>query len=60
MNNGLIVSATVTVEVHVDTFPDKSVTVKVTVLAPRFEQLKLELFIVVVAIPQASLDPLST
>ena len=38
---GLIVSAIVTVDEHVDTFPDKSVMVKIMVLAPRSEQLKL-------------------
>jgi len=44
---------------QVDVLPLLSVTVKVTVLAPTFEQLKLVLEATKVAIPQASLEPLS-
>ena len=57
---GLTVSDTVTVAVPVFIFPLTSVTVKVTVLFPIFEQVKLLGKIVVVAIPHASLDPLFT
>ena len=52
-------SSTVTVAVQVDTFPLLSVTVKVTVLAPTFEQSKAVLSNAKLAIPQASLEPLS-
>ena len=57
---GFIVSTTVTVAVPVFIFPFTSVTVNVTVLGPTLEQLKLLLFIVIVAIPHASLLPLLT
>ena len=59
---GLTVSAIVTIAVPVLAFPFTSVTVKVTVLAPMFEQVNelgdtdmIELFI-----PQASVEPLFT
>src|SRR6185312_8105067 len=57
---GLIVSFTVTVAVVVDTLPLWSVTVRVTVFAPTFEQSKLFGATLSVCIPQASLEPLST
>ena len=56
---GLTVSATVTVAVPVFTFPLLSVTVKVTVFIPTFEQVKVLGKIVLVDIPHASLEPLS-
>ena len=55
---GATLSCTVTVELQVDVLPLLSVTVKVTVLAPTLEQLKLVLEATKEAIPQASLDPL--
>ena len=41
MTVGFILSTTVTVACAVAVFPLSSVTVKVTVLAPRLEQVKL-------------------
>jgi len=55
---GAMLSTTVTVAVQVEEFPFTSVTVRVTVLAPTFEQLKLVLLNERLAIPQLSLDPL--
>ena len=54
---GFITSWTVTIAVSVATFPLTSVTVKVTVLAPTFEQTKDKLFNVIVSIPQLSVEP---
>ena len=53
-------SATVTLLVQVELLPLLSVTVKVTVLAPIFEQLKLVGLAARLAMPQASFEPLST
>ena len=55
-----IVPTTVTVAVQVDAFPLLSVTVRVTVLFPIFEQLKVLGETLIEAIPQMSLDPLFT
>jgi hypothetical protein len=57
---GAVLSCTVTVALQVALFPLLSVTVKVTVLNPTFEQLNVEGLTVILAIPQASEDPLST
>ena len=58
--NGLTVSTTVTIAVPVLILPLLSVTVKVTVLAPVFEQVNVLGETANVAIPQASVDPLFT
>jgi hypothetical protein len=39
--NGAVASVTVTVAVHEEVFPPSSVTVRVTVFVPRFEQVKV-------------------
>jgi hypothetical protein len=57
---GATLSSTVMVEVQVLTFPLLSVTVKVTVLGPTLAQVNDVLSRLSEAIPQASLDPLST
>ena len=58
--NGLVVSKTVTVEVQLSIFPMLSVTTRVTVFIPAFEQVKMEGETVIVAIPaQEELLPLS-
>jgi hypothetical protein len=57
---GAIVSETVTVETHCDEFPDASVTVKVTLFAPIFEQINESGLTTNEAIPQSSVDKLST
>ena len=56
---GAILSSTVTIDVHVDTFPLISVTVNVTVFGPTFEQSNVVTSIAIKSIPQASLEPLS-
>ena len=56
---GSTLSSTVTVEVHVDTFPFTSVTVSVTVFAPTSEQSKLVSSSTRLAIAQLSEEPLS-
>ena len=55
-----MLSSTVTVVVQVEVFPEVSVTVKVTVFSPRFEQSKSVTSIEVEAIPQLSVLPPST
>jgi hypothetical protein len=55
-----MLSTTVTVALQVETLPFTSVTVRITVLAPTLEQLKLLFEIVVLAIPQLSDEPLLT
>ena len=55
----MILSSTVIVAVAESEFPLASVTVKVTVFAPTFEQSKVVLSNVIVAIEQLSLEPLS-
>jgi hypothetical protein len=57
---GAIVSETVTVETHCDEFPDASVTVKVTLFAPIFEQINESGLTTNEAMPQSSVDKLST
>jgi hypothetical protein len=57
---GATVSNTVTVDVRVAVFPFTSVTVIVTVFAPMFAQVKLLGLTAKLAIPHASLEPLST
>ena len=57
---GETVSSTVTVELQVAVFPLVSVTVKMTVFVPTSEQLKLLGETDREAIPQLSVDPLST
>ena len=52
-------SSTVTVAVQVEELPLTSVTVRVTVFAPTFEQSKVVLSNAKLAIPQASVEPLS-
>jgi hypothetical protein len=56
---GEIVSDTVTVEEHVDVFPEPSVTVKVTVFGPTFAQVKAVVEADRVTAEQLSVDPLS-
>ena len=56
---GTILSSTVTVAVQVLELPLPSVTVKVTVLSPRFVQSKVVWSRARVATEQLSLDPLS-
>ena len=56
---GAVTSCTVTVAVPVFTFPLLSVTVNVTVFAPKLVQVNVLGETVTVAIPHASLDPLS-
>ena len=58
MATGLVVSITVTVAVAVFEFPLASVTVKVTVLAPKFVQSKLVCDTVIEAMLQLSELPL--
>ena len=55
---GLVLSSTVTVAVQVEVLPLTSVTVRVTVLAPTFEQLKLDGATLIPARPQLSEEPL--
>ena len=57
---GKIVSRTVTTELQLDEFPLLSVTVRVTLFAPVFPQLKVDGLMVLVAIVQLSLVELST
>ena len=57
---GAIKSRTVTVAEQVLLLPLTSVTVRMTELAPKLAQVKLLLFRVVVAMPQASFEPLLT
>ena len=52
-------SSTVTIAEQVDTFPLLSVTVSVTVLAPTFAQVNELGATDILAIPQASDEPLS-
>ena len=56
---GSILSTTVTIAVQFEVFPFTSVTVKVTVFAPTFAQVKLDGDTDKLAMPQASLLPLS-
>ena len=56
---GATLSSTVTVEVHVETLPLISVTVKVTVLAPNSVHVNAPGATAKEAIPQLSFDPLS-
>ena len=56
---GLIESLTVTVEVHVELFALSSVTVRVTVLAPRLAQVNAVGVALKDTDPQLSLDPAS-
>ena len=58
IKNGLTKSTTVTVAEQVELLALLSVTVNITVFAPRLEQLKLLVLIVVLKIPHASDDPL--
>ena len=60
ITTGLIVSITITTAVPVLTFPFTSVTVKVTVLDPTFEQVNVlgDTDNNDVLIPQASVEPL--
>jgi len=55
-----MLSTTVTVEVAVLLFPFTSVTVRVTVFAPKSAQLKVDGLTLVLAMPQASLEPVET
>ena len=59
VNIGLLISCTVTVAMHVSVFPLLSVTVRVTAFGPKSAQVKAVLSATLVAIPQASFDPLS-
>lgn len=56
---GFVLSVTVTVAVHVDELPTRSVTVKVTVLDPVLAHVKVLGETVIVEMPQLSVDPLS-
>mgnify|MGYP006999880911 CR=1 FL=1 len=56
---GLMVSAIVTVELHVAVLPFTSVTVRITALAPKLEQEKKTVLGIREEMPQASLLPLS-
>src|SRR5690606_37580132 len=56
---GAMMSSTVTIAVAVSVLPLTSVTVRVTVLAPTSPQSKLDLSSVMLAITQASVEPLS-
>src|SRR5690606_39124382 len=56
---GAVMSSTVTMAVALSVLPFTSVTVSVTVLAPTSPQSKLDLSSVMLAIPQASVEPLS-
>src|SRR5690606_7634084 len=56
---GAVMSSTVTIAVALSVLPFTSVTVSVTVLAPTSPQSKLDLSSVMLAIPQASVEPLS-
>ena len=56
---GDVVSATVTVEVHIDVFPDPSVTVKVTVFGPTFAHVNAVVDAANETVVQLSDDPLS-
>src|SRR5690606_15309562 len=56
---GATLSSTVTTVVQVETLPFTSVTVKVTVFGPTSAQVKAVMSIEVLAIPQASVLPLS-
>ena len=53
-----MVSRTVTVALQLAVLLLASVTVKVTVLGPRFKQVKFELLSVAVGVPQLSVEPL--
>ena len=55
---GLMLSITVTVEVHVDTCEFTSVTVNVTELLPTFEQPRADCETVIEPIEQLSKEPL--
>ena len=57
--SGLLLSTTATVAVFESVLPLASVTVKVTVFTPRFEQVKLVLSNTIVATEQLSVEPLS-
>src|ERR1043165_3315501 len=57
---GAVVSTTVTVAVQLSLLPLLSVTVKVTVFGPTLAQVKVSGLTLREAIPQASLEPLST
>jgi hypothetical protein len=57
VSTGLIVSSTVTVAVAVPTLPLASVAESVTVLAPTFEQLNVDLLKLYEATPQLSVVP---
>src|SRR5690606_26040547 len=56
---GAVTSSSVTIAVALSELPLTSVTVRVTVLAPTSPQPKLYLSSVMLAIPQASVEPLS-
>ena len=56
---GAVTSAMVTVELQVAALPFTSVTVSITVFGPLSAQVKAVLPAVRVAMPQASVDPLS-
>ena len=56
---GFVLSITVTVAVHVDELPSRSVTVNVTVFDPVLAHVKALGETVIVEIPQLSVDPLS-
>ena len=57
---GRIVSPTVTTELQLDEFPLLSVTVIVTLFAPKFAQLNVVGLMIVEAMVQLSVDPLFT
>src|ERR1043166_2983958 len=57
---GAVLSTTVTVAVQLSLLPLLSVTVKVTVFGPTLAQVKVSGLTLREAIPQASLEPLST
>ena len=57
---GAILSSTVTIAISVAIFPLTSVTFNVTVFAPTVAQVKSVLSKVIVAMPQASVEPLFT
>ena len=57
---GAMLSSTVIIAVQVSELPLLSVTVKITVLAPKSLQSKVSISKAKEEIPQASLDPLST
>ncbi len=57
---GAILSCTVTVAVHVSILPAASITVRVTVLPPMFEQVNDEGETERLVIPVSSVEPPST